>query len=68
MHGFMPMLTPTATITDIGSAVVVNIPVDVKAQRVMGPNDVVFMTVDYLETGTALMGTTFDSRALIKVH
>ena len=68
MHGFMPMLTPTATITDIGSAVVVNIPVDVKAQRVMGPNDVVFMTVDYLETGTALIGTTFDSRALIKVH
>ena len=69
MHGFMPMITPTLTIDDIGSAVVVNIPVDVKAQRVMGPNDVIFCTVDYLEVGIGnLIGTTFDSRALLKVH
>jgi len=68
MHGFTTILDPSGTLSDIGSAVVVRIPIDVKAQRIMSPNDVLFMIVDALEVGTAVAGVSFDSRALFKLH
>ncbi len=68
MHGFLPLIAPTATIGDSAGWQIVRIPIDVKAQRIMSPNEVLFMVVDILEIGTATGAATFDSRMLSKVH
>ena len=68
MHGFVNLISVSADVVDNVSNRIVTVPIDVKAQRVMGPNDTVFMTADYLETGTATMTAMFDSRVLIKVN
>jgi len=66
-HGFTSMLSPTGTLSDIGSAAVVRIPVDVKAMRILNLNEVVFMAVDAAEVGSATASAQFDSRMLLKL-
>ena len=66
-HGFTAMISPSATLSDIGSAAVVRVPVDVKAMRILNPNETVFMAIDALEVGTAVLNVQFDSRMLIKL-
>jgi len=66
-HGFVDLRSGTATLSDMGSAVMVRRPIDVKAQRILGNNDIIFMCVDVLEVGTATLSISFDSRSLLKL-
>ena len=66
-HGFTTFRAASATLADVGSASVVRIPVDVKAMRKLGENEILFAALDADESGTATATASFDSRMLVKL-